>query len=304
MHYKIRHATTYTYTTPVSVCHNLVMLMPRDDARVNVHHHRLNTHPAPQFSARRKDAFGNHVHAFSIEESHKQLTVIAQSRVTVCAPELNDPHGRPWEQIARGLLSETDAAWLEASRFAFDSPRIRRNPEFADYARASFTPGRPILEAALDLNRRIHRDFSYDQEATHVGTTTEEAFEMRSGVCQDFAHIETAGLRSLGIPTRYVSGYLRTVPPPGQPRLIGADQSHAWVAVYCGPELGWVHLDPTNDCLCATDHITIAWGRDYGDVVPLRGVFLGGGEHQLKVAVDVTPIDGAGQSELSDSNSL
>lgn len=304
MDYKIRHATTYSYSSPVRVCHNLVMLMPRDDARVKVHHHRLNTHPAPQFSARRHDVYGNHVHSFSIEESHRQLTVVAQSRVTVHVPESEDDQGPPWEQIVEGIQSARDPHWLDASEFKFDSPRIRRSQDFGDYARISMTPNRPILDAVLDLTNRIHQDFAYDTSTTHVGTAAEDAFQLRSGVCQDFAHIQIAGMRSLGIAARYVSGYLRNVPAPGETKLIGADQSHAWVAAYCGPELGWVDVDPTNNCRCTTDHITVAWGRDYGDVVPLRGVFLGGGEHELKVAVDVTPLDGPGASASVDSNAL
>lgn len=291
MHYKIKHVTNYTYSVPVNVCQNLVMLTPRDDHRLQLHHHRLDTHPAPQFSARRNDAYGNHVHAFSIEESHKQLTVTAQNRVTVRPVPPPADNGRPWEEIVAGVRGETDPAWQDASRFLFDSQRIRRQPDFTDYARVSFANDRPILEATRDLTRRIHSDFRYDKHSTDVGTATEQAFRQRSGVCQDFAHIEIACLRSIGVPVRYVSGYLRTLPPAGQPRLIGADQSHAWVAVYCGPEHGWVDVDPTNDCLCNTDHIPIAFGRDYNDVIPLRGVFLGGGDHQLRVSVDVSPID-------------
>lgn len=302
VHYKIKHTTTYTYAAPVSVCHNLVMLTPREDARLRLHHHRLDAHPAPQFVARRKDAFGNHVHVFSIEETHKQLTVVALNRVTVLPVDLSPAQASPrWEQIAAGIHAETDPAWLDACRFVFDSPRIRRSQVFREYAAASFGPEQPVLAGVIDLTRRIHRDFHYDKSATDVGTATEEAFRLRRGVCQDFAHVQIACLRSLGIPARYVSGYLRTVPPPGQPRLVGADQSHAWVAAYCGPELGWVDVDPTNDCLCCTDHIPIAWGRDYNDVVPLRGVFLGGGDHQLKVSVDVSPVDDASHGSAPES---
>jgi transglutaminase-like putative cysteine protease len=219
--------------------------------------------------------------------------------VTVRAAELPEDDGPPWEQIASDVRGETDPAWLDACRFVFDSPRIRRSPEFADYVRGSFESQRPILSAVRDLTHRIHGDFRYDKLATDVGTATEDAFRQRSGVCQDFAHIEIASLRSLGIPSRYVSGYLRTAPAAGQPRLVGADQSHAWVAAYCGPQIGWVDLDPTNDCLCSTDHIPIAFGRDYNDVVPLRGVFLGGGEHLLKVSVDVAPIDEGESAEVT-----
>jgi len=299
MHYKIKHTTTYSYSVPVNVCHNLVMLTPRDDARLKLLHHRLDTHPAPQFSARRKDAYGNHVHSFSIEESHRQLTVTAQNRVLVrpVAPPSNA--GPAWEQIAAGVRTETDPAWQDASRFVFNSPRIRRQPDFFDYARSTFAKDRPIVDAVRDLTRRIHNDFKYDKLSTDVYTSTEEAFRLRSGVCQDFAHVQIACLRSIGIPVRYVSGYLRTLPPAGRPRLVGADQSHAWVAVFCGPEIGWLDVDPTNDCLCGSDHIPIAFGRDYNDVVPLRGVFLGGGEHQLRVSVDVSPIDDSENGDIA-----
>ena len=164
--------------------------------------------------------------------------------------------------------------------------------DFEQYARHSFPTGRPILEAVLDLNQRIHRDFQYDPAATHVHTPTEEAYALRRGVCQDFSHVQIACLRALGLSARYVSGYLRTHAPTGQPRLIGADQSHAWVSVYCGQRIGWIDVDPTNDKLSDLDHIPIAWGRDYSDVVPVRGVFLGGGKHQVTVSVDVAPVVG------------
>lgn len=292
MQYKITHSTTYQYGSAVSVCHNLVMLTPRDDSRVQIHHHRITTHPTPQFSSRRKDAFGNIVNSFSIEESHRQLTVTATNRVTVAEQSLPpDDATQPWEQVSAAISDQSDPSWPEGSRFVFDSPRIERGTEFTDYTEASFRPGRPTLQAVRDLTARLHRDFRYDKSATVVSTATAEAFRLRKGVCQDFAHIQIACLRSFGIPARYVSGYLRTYPPAGKTRLVGADQSHAWIAAYCGPGVGWVEFDPTNNCACGTDHIPIAWGRDYGDVVPMRGVFLGGGSHQLKVSVDVQPID-------------
>lgn len=292
MQYKITHTTAYQYTTPVSVCHNLVMLTPREDSRVQVHHHRIATQPTPQFTSRRKDAFGNVVHAFSIEENHRQLTVTSTNRVTVAEQSLPPAEATPlWEPIREGVAARGDPNWIDCSRFVFDSPRIVRDPEFADYAAPSFAPNRPVLASLLDLTRRIHVDFQYDKQATVVNTATDEAFRLRRGVCQDFAHVAIACLRSIGLPARYVSGYLRTYPPPGQPRLVGADQSHAWAAAYCGAELGWVEADPTNNCLCGTDHVPIAWGRDYADVVPMRGVFLGGGAHQLKVSVDVQPVE-------------
>ncbi len=184
-----------------------------------------------------------------------------------------------------------DPRWFEAQEYLNNSPRVRRGETFADYARKSFTPERPILEAILDLTQRIRDDFKYDTTATHVHSTTEEAFKLRAGVCQDFSHIQIACLRSIGLPARYVSGYLRTVPLPGQQRMVGADESHAWVSLYAGEDFGWIDYDPTNACPSDTNHIPICVGRDYGDVSPMRGVVLGSGTTELKVSVDVEPID-------------
>jgi transglutaminase-like putative cysteine protease len=295
MTYKITHSTTYTYAAPVSVCHNLVRLTPREEPGLHCRSHRLVIRPAPPVSARHTDFFGNQVHAFSIEENHRQLTVTANSRIDVVPRDFPPPATTvPWTTVVAGLTDGSDPHWLEACLFLFDSPRARRSPEFAAYAAGCFAAGKPILQAVLDLTSQIRRDFKYDKHATSVTTAAEDAFRLRKGVCQDFAHIEIACLRSLGLPAQYVSGYLRTIPPPGKPRLIGADQSHAWLSVYCGSELDWVDVDPTNDALCSTDHIPIARGRDYGDVVPIKGVFLGGGEHQLTVSVDVAPLDETG----------
>jgi transglutaminase-like putative cysteine protease len=289
--YRISHVTTYTYDSPVRVCHNLVMLTPRSDWVVKPLGHRVTVKPHPMVMHRREDYFGNTVHAFSIEESHRQLTVTASGRVEVAYDPLPPPEqSLAWEQVRNAVWAQTDLRWLEACQFRFNSERIQTSVEMADYARQSFRPGQPILAAALDLTRRIYDDFAYDTAATTVHTTPHEAFALRRGVCQDFAHIQVACLRSLGLSARYVSGYLRTYPPAGQPRLVGADQSHAWVSIYCGQQLGWVDLDPTNNRLCNIDHIPIAWGRDYNDVVPIRGVFLGGGQHGISVAVDVSPV--------------
>ncbi len=294
MKYRIRHVSSYHYSAPVSVCHNFLMLTPREGGRVHSLSHRLVIRPTPLFSSRRTDSFGNTVHSFAIEENHRQLAVTATSHVDVA--EARPPEKTPpWETVVGGVVAQTDPDWLEACRFAFDSPRISRAPEFADYAIASFVPERPILDAAFDLTKRIHEDFEYDKAATSVGTPTREAFDIRKGVCQDFAHVQISCLRSLGVPARYVSGYLRTVSRPGQPRIVGADQSHAWLAVYCGAA-GWVEVDPTNACLSSQDHIPIAWGRDYDDVVPVKGVVLGGGDHQLSVSVDVESEDDASEA--------
>jgi len=292
MQYKISHITTYQYSSPVRVCHNYVMLTPREEFPVECHSYRLVIRPTPQVAARRKDSFGNTVHSFSIEENHRQLVVNASSRVTVLPLTFPKPEStEKWDAVQKGIAEQTDPDWLAACRFVYDSPRIRRGGEFREFALQSFKPGRPILQAALELNERIHKHFKYDPLATTVSTTPEVAFKQKKGVCQDFTQVHVACLRSIGLPARYVSGYLRTIPPPGKPRLIGADQSHAWVSVYCGPELKWVDFDPTNNCLANTDHIPIAWGRDYSDVAPIRGVFLGGGEHQMTVSVDVCPVE-------------
>jgi transglutaminase-like putative cysteine protease len=194
--------------------------------------------------------------------------------------------------VAGSLASDRSPAGLDAYQFAFESPRIRMRPEFASYALESFTPGRPMQEALFDLMARIHNDFRFDSKSTNVRTPPEEAFRKRRGVCQDFAHVQIACLRSINLAARYVSGYLRTYPPPGKPRLVGADASHAWVSAYC-PGSGWLDVDPTNNVVPSDGHVTLAWGRDYGDVSPLHGLVLGGGAHTLKVAVDMEPIESA-----------
>ncbi|REJ82558.1 MAG: transglutaminase family protein [Planctomycetota bacterium] len=292
MQYKITHTTTYQYADPVSVCHSRVMMTPRNDSRTRCESHRIKIQPTPQVVERREDYFGNLVHCFSIEESHRQLKVTATSRVTVEALQLPPlPETPPWETIRDAVANAADADWFPASLTTFDSPRVLRDAPFAEYAAESFSPARPIVEAAAELTERINHDFTYDTTATTVATPTDEAFQMRKGVCQDFAHVQIACLRSLGLPARYVSGYLRTIPPPGEPRKIGADESHAWLSIFCGSEIGWVDVDPTNNCICTTDHVPSAWGRDYGDVTPLKGVFLGGGQHELTVSVDVEPLE-------------
>lgn len=291
MRYKVTHTTTYTYGDPVPVCHNQVVLTPREHENLRCFKHRLLIRPTPTSSSRRKDYFGNLVHAFSIQESHRKLTVTASSRVEVRARDFPDEKETPaWEDLATSVYEQTDENWFEASAFVSRSPYISWSDDLEEYARKSFAKKRPILEAVRDLTHRIYTDFAYDKDATHVGTTPEESFRLKGGVCQDFAHVEIACLRSLGIPARYVSGYLRTIPPEGKPRLVGADESHAWLSVYCGPA-GWIDVDPTNDTLCGTDHLTLGWGRDYSDVCPIKGVFIGGGQHSIGVSVDVCPMD-------------
>lgn len=249
--------------------------------------------PEPASIGSRRDYFGNEVQFFSLHEAHRSLTVTTQSRVESIALSPPQPAATAnWEAIRDGLARDRSAVGLDAYQFVFDSPLVQRAEPFAAYARPSFPPQRPIADAALDLARRINTDFVFDAKATTLTTTLDEVFRQRRGVCQDFAHLQIACLRSLGLAARYISGYLETRPPPGKPRLVGADASHAWLSVFCG-EHGWIDFDPTNRTIPTTEHITLAWGRDYGDVCPIRGVFVGGGLHHLHVAVDVEPLDTA-----------
>jgi len=250
----------------------------------------LHIHPTPATRTERIDFFGNLLCFFTIQEPHRELVVEARSEVTIKGDGTPQQQNRlPWEEAAASLPMDQSREGIDAYQFGFESPRIRIRPEFAAYALQSFTPRRPMPEALLDLTTRIYRDFRFDSKVTTVRTPPEEVFKKRRGVCQDFAHVQIACLRSLNLAARYVSGYLRTYPPPGRPRLVGADASHAWVSAYC-PGSGWLDVDPTNNVVPSDGHVTLAWGRDYGDVSPLRGLVLGGGAHTLKVAVDMEPL--------------
>jgi transglutaminase-like putative cysteine protease len=291
MIYSIQHRTTYKYNYPVSVADHVACLTPRSLTNARLELHELVIDPVPARLTKRTDYFGNRLCFFTIEKAHERLIVEAKSRVAITSEAAaNSSLNNPWENSARPLDHRFTAEALEAYQFRFESPRIRIRPEFAEYASRSFAASRPLREALLDLTARIHADFRFDAKVTTVRTTIEEVFKMRRGVCQDFAHIQIACLRSIGIAARYVSGYLRTYPPAGRPRLIGADASHAWVSAY-GDGFGWLDLDPTNDVVPSDGHVTLAWGRDYGDVSPLRGQILGGGRHTLKVAVDMEPVE-------------
>jgi len=291
MIYKILHRTTYRYRYPVSVGNHVACLKPRSLLHYQVARSELRIQPAPATCAERVDYFGNLLCFFTVQEPHKELVVEARSEVAIEGSPASWPQQTlPWEEVARLLPVDHSRAGLEAYQFRFESPRIRVRPEFAAYALQSFTPDRPMPEALLELTARIHSDFRFDSRVTNVRTPTEEVFRKRRGVCQDFAHLQIACLRSLNLAARYVSGYLRTYPPPGKPRLVGADASHAWVSAYC-PGVGWLDMDPTNNVVPSNGHVTLAWGRDYGDVSPLRGLILGGGAHTLKVAVDMEPLD-------------
>jgi transglutaminase-like putative cysteine protease len=289
MTYRVNHTTTYVYSEPVTLCHNLVHLMPREGPRQSCRHHQLLVTPLPAVTKTRTDFFGNHVTFFTVQEPHQKLAVTARSVAQVAAFTSPDPAATPpWDQARQLMRADLSPEGLAAYQFAFDSPYIKASPDLADYAGPSFTAYRPLLDAVLDLTRRIHHDFRYDHTATNLATPLHEVLQVRRGVCQDFAHLQIGCLRSMGLAARYVSGYLLTNPPPGQQRLVGADASHAWLAVYC-PGFGWIDLDPTNNQIASEKHITLAWGRDYDDVSPIKGVILGGGEHAVSVGVDVIP---------------
>ncbi len=290
MEYNVSHRTTYQYSYPVSVGDHIACLKPRSFAHNRLLQNQLTIRPTPATYSERTDFFGNCLCFFTIEEPHKELLVESRSRMVVdWDREARHASSRPWEESTRPVAEDHSDTGLEAYQFQFESPRIRLRPEFAAYALESFTRGRSMREALMDLTSRIHADFTFDSKVTTVRTPTEEVFRKRRGVCQDFAHLQIACLRSIHLAARYVSGYLRTYPPPGRPRLIGADASHAWVSAY-SRDLGWLDVDPTNNVAPTDGHVTLGWGRDYGDVSPLRGLILGGGGNTLKVEVDIEPV--------------
>ncbi len=293
--YRIVHETEYRYSSSVSVSRQAMHLAPRACARQRTLCHRLTIDPLPTYRQECVDCFGNPLTRIEIDHPHRALLVVAESEVTITARgDLRDPADSPaWEAVAEHHAYHAgrapDAAVLEACRFRADSPFVRAGAELIDFAQPYFAAGTPLLVAVRRLMHAIHRQFRFDTEATQIATPLLEVLARRRGVCQDFAHLMIGCLRALGLPARYVSGYLLTAPPPGQPRLIGADASHAWVSVHC-PRNGWIDFDPTNDVLPDLGHVTIAWGRDFGDVSPLRGVILGGGAHELDVRVTVLPL--------------
>jgi transglutaminase-like putative cysteine protease len=280
--FSIVHTTQYEYSEAVSISHHMVRLTPRTLPHQACERHDLEIEPLASVEKNHLDYFGNTMTFFAMQAAHRRLTVRARSRVIVSG-KAGPPLGEnlPWERAA-----DWTALPLDAIECALESRPNRIGPEIASFARPSFPSGRPLLEAVADLTARIHRGFTYDRRATTVATSLAEVFETRRGVCQDFARLEIACLRSLRIAARYVSGYLETSSPEGTPRPVGADASHAWLAVYA-PDVGWVDVDPTNNLFPSGSHVTVAWGRDYVDVSPTRGVILGGGDHTLKVSVEM-----------------
>ena len=287
MLYSVRHRTTYRYDEPVSLSHHAAHLRPLDRHQQTCRAHQLMIEPLPTSIEQTTDYFGNGVMVFTIAGPHQSLIVESTSEVEMRPMTLDPTAGQDaWERIAEAASAPHEPEDLVAAEFAAASPAAEVTPVVQRYAAPSFPPGRALIEAALDLAHRIHDEFKFDPHATTISTPTEEVLRLKRGVCQDFAHLMIAGCRAHGVPARYVSGYLETDPPAGGKRLVGADASHAWVAVYAGHGV-WLEIDPTNNRLAGTSHVAIAQGRDYGDVSPLRGVILGGGDHVVEVAVDV-----------------
>jgi transglutaminase-like putative cysteine protease len=290
MKYKVVHVTQYVYSDPVTLCHNQAHLTPRESARQKCISCQLDIRPTPSVTQPWRDAFGNVVTYFSIEQPHRELSVAAQSQVESLRASLPPEHSRqPWEEVVRQIATTDFRRDHDLTALVCQSSRLAPTDDVRAYALPSFSPGRSLFDAVLELTERIYEEFDYDPAATTISTPPTEILARRRGVCQDFANLQIAGLRSLGLLARYVSGYLLTQPPPGKPRLVGADASHAWVSVFF-PNWGWVDFDPTNRRVADSNYITLAWGRDYDDVSPVRGVFLGGGPHQMRVSVDVAPV--------------
>jgi transglutaminase-like putative cysteine protease len=286
MKLRATHTTTYRYTEPVSISHTAVHLMPREGRNQRVLEHHLTVAPAPEATFSHKDYFGNEVTSFSIHEPHRTLSISAASLIELDPGDAIEPCLTPaWEEARAEKWRRGEGHPLKAYQFVFPSPRITPAPEFAAYAATSFPSGRPFLEAAADLCHRIYTEFQYDQQATTVATSVAEVLESKRGVCQDFAHLMIACLRSQGLAARYVSGYLTNC------ALIGGQASHAWVSVFF-PGLGWLDLDPTNDRTVNGSYVTLGWGRDYSDVAPVNGVTIGGGQQMIEVGVEVLPAVG------------
>jgi transglutaminase-like putative cysteine protease len=289
---RVEHVTEYTYANRVELAGHLLHLRPRSLPWQDVRRFQLRADPEPDRVQWGTDHFGNPVAWLFLDRAHDSLRVSTEALVRV---EPREPpvaqHTPAWEMIAR--MARQPASIRQVAEFSFGSERapatIRPDNPARAYTLPSFPPDRPVLEGLVDLMQRMGRDFRFDANVTTVSTPVERVLELRAGVCQDFAHLMIAGLRALGLPARYVSGYLRTLPPPGRAKLRGADASHAWVSAWLGPELGWIDLDPTNNVIVSDGHVWLGWGRDFADVSPIQGILLGGGRHTLHVAVDIEP---------------
>ena len=289
--FHVVHETRYGYRSPVTLSQQYLHMTPRSFSYQQTESHGIRLSPMESSSIDGIDYFGNTTRKITITVPHRLLTVHAESTVALSPRHVTARISgtSSWESLRDTLHQGADAALLEAGRYLYESPHVLCSRDLELYARLSYTRGRPQLEAALELTQRIFDEFEFDSTATDISTPLEQVLKGRKGVCQDFAQLMIGCLRSIGLPARYVSGYILTQPPAGQARLIGADASHAWVSVFC-PALGWVDFDPTNRCLVQHDHITLGWGRDFSDVTPMRGVVLGGGAQTLGVRVTVTPL--------------
>lgn len=287
MRYRVTHHTEYFYADRVPLGHNVIRLRPRDTAVQTCEYNELSVTPVPADQRQRVDYFGNHAIWIAVQEPHHSLKIEMNSEVTVApAKAPANLTGPPWDRVPEFMSSGLDPAVLAAREYTFDSPYITCCAELARYAKPDFPPGAPLVTCIMNLTHRIFDEFTFDTGATTIGTPLLEILRHRHGVCQDFAHLQIGCLRSLGLPARYVSGYLVTKPPPGQRRLIGADASHAWISAFI-PDHGWVDFDPTNDLMPSDQHITIGWARDYDDISPVKGITIGGHSHSLKFSVDV-----------------
>ena len=290
MIYDVKHVTIYKYESPAAAAQFSLRLTPRQGRGQRVEAAAIEIEPKPSAFTQRDDFFGNRVTKARVDAPHRELRIVATSRVTLDRHPPTPQATPAWETIAALAASSPTLSPDAPAHGLFPSRLAPLRDEISAWAVLSFPPGRSALEGAMDLMKRVQSSFRYDPRATAITTPIAEAFAKRAGVCQDFAHIMIAGLRGLGLPAIYVSGYVRTIPPPGRPRLEGADASHAWVRVWCGAEAGWIGLDPTNALIVARDHVTLAYGRDYSDVSPVDGVFIGSGKHALTVKVDMKPV--------------
>jgi transglutaminase-like putative cysteine protease len=290
--YDIRHVTTYSYESPVGFARCSLRLEPKSGDGQQLVSHSVEIRPRPADRTVRHDFFGTHTESILIETAHRSLRIDSRSRVSVSrrAPG-RTMQGPAWEGVRDVAFEATSLGPASPIGYVFASPLVPVLGPVTSYAAASFPLARGILAGAVDLMHRIRTEFKYDPKATVISTPLKEVFEKRHGVCQDFAHVMIAGLRGLGLPAAYVSGYLRTIPPPGKPRLQGADATHAWVSLWCGEGIGWVGFDPTNDILVENDHIVLAVGRDFSDVSPVDGIIVGSRRQKLGVAVDVLLVE-------------